>query len=101
MATSKEKKPYVVYITRTGMIWGGDSLKELLNIGFAQDVFIDLEFSNLRSFNNQVLTFVEQYNLKPANIIFILNQELYFSQQVGTASEEEIKNYISLVPFNE
>jgi hypothetical protein len=101
MAIKKEKKPYVVYITRTGMIWGGDSIKELVNVGFAQDVFFDLEFTNLRSFNNQVLTFIEQYNIKPDKVIFILNQDLYFSLQVGTATEEQIKNYVSLVPFNE
>lgn len=98
---AKEKKPYVVYLTRKSMIWGGDNLKELLTIEFAGDVFSDLEFTNLRSLNNQVLTVVEQYSLKPDRVIFVLNQELYFTQQFATTAEEEIKSFLSFVPFDE
>lgn len=101
MPIVKEKKPYIVYLTRKGMVFGGDSLKELVTVEFAPDVFVDLEFPNIRSFNNQILTAVELYGLRPGKVIFVLNQELYYSQQFATANEDEIKNYLSIIPFSE
>ncbi len=101
MALVKEKRPYVMYVTRSSIVVGGDSIKEPIVVDFATGVFFDLEFPNVRNLNNQVLTLVEQFDLRPTKLIFILSEELYFSQTFASTEQEELKGYISLIPFSE
>lgn len=101
MAFVKEKRPYIIFLTRTSLIVGGDSIKEPFVVEFATGVFFDLEFPNTRNLNNQLLTIVEQYNLKPERIIFVLSQELYFTQMFSSTDDEQVRSYLSIIPFNE
>lgn len=101
MKLTKTKLPYVVYINRTKLIWAGDSLKNIQPVEFAPDVFVDLEFPNIRNFDNQILTMVEQYNLKPFQVVIVLSSDLYYSQQFASQAEDEMKSYLSLIPFDE
>lgn len=101
MFFSKVKQPYVVYLNKVGFIWSGDSLKIPIPVEYAKGVFADMEFQNVRNLDNQMLTMIEAQNLKPDQVIIILSNELFFSQQFPVGTEEQMNAYLAMVPFND
>lgn len=101
MFSAKKKNPYVVFLSSQGMIWGGEALKTVIPVQFAHDVVKDLEIVNPKGLENQLFSLIEQNNIHASSIIFILGEDLYFSQDFAVTAEEEMKSYLSIIPFDE
>jgi hypothetical protein len=101
MHINKTKSPYVVYLNKTGFYWAGESLKNVIAVDFARGVYGDLEFQNVRNLDNQMLTMIDEHNLKPGPTIFIVSAELYYSQQFAPGAEDQMKAYMAMIPFED
>lgn len=102
MQIGKQKKhPYIVFLSKQKMMWLGETLKNAVVMEFFPEGFQDLEFKSSKGIQNQLGSAVEQKALKPHQVIVVLSEELFFSQDITQQSEEQIKAYLGIVPFDE
>jgi hypothetical protein len=97
----RESRPYVLYLDRTQAIWGGDDLKNLITIPLATGTIVDLEIPSQKVFENQLITWIDQFSIKPRETVIILAPELMFTQDFGVKADAEIQAFLDKIPFDD
>jgi len=124
MATKEH--PIIIFLDRNGFIIYQDTLSNVWQFPFSQDVVQNLDVINKVQLVNSIRSFIQTNKVIPSNVIIILSDSVIFQKDLTTLQqtsqkpqqldqqksaglivgekedqEKEIKNFLDNVPFEE
>lgn len=104
--------PILIYLDRNGFILYQDSLSNILQFPFSQDLVRDLEVINREQLIYLIRTFIQKNNIVPSALVIVLSDSVVFQKEIPiqTATsrlwskelqEREIQNFLENIPFED
>lgn len=98
--------PIILFIDRNGFSLFQDVQPNILRFNFTPDIVENLDVVNKEQFSNLIATFIQINKIIPSSIVAILSDTAIYSkdlilQKIGKEREEEAKNFLDNVPFEE
>lgn len=100
----KNLPPTAIYIDRDKLSFCDIKTSSLLVFNYPPSTVKDLEIINHDELSKQLLTFIEQHQIAPTDLIFILSPNVAFEKDLSHLSEDERQNqthiFLDVIPFS-
>lgn len=99
-----KKNQALLYLDTNGFYYYESGLPNVLSLAFTQDSVRDMDVINFTSFEMQIKTFTEQYQLRQAVIILVLSPHITFEKELTDIKPNEkddlISKFVDTIPFD-
>ncbi len=105
MLEGKSPVASILFFTKTHIQWWNSGAAEVQNFEFPSETLIDLDIVNEELVQTSFLTWLQQSQQTPREVVIIFADELYFTKDfAATSNQDEIKThtqeFCDVVPFD-
>lgn len=119
-----KEHPIIIFLDRNGFIIYQDTLSNVWQFPFAQDLVVNLDVINKIQLENSIGAFIQTNKISPSSLIIILSDSVVFQKDLASLQknpestdpnqqeneliignkeqqEKEIRNFLDIVPFED
>lgn len=99
----KNKQKGVIFLDKTLLYVYIDKMSAPVGFKLPQDIVSNLDVLDRKKLSNELVTFIEEKKLEPAQLVIVLSSSVYFEKDLSAIPELEQKaqteSFLSNVPF--